>query len=262
MSIVHISEDLKQEFAIDSEGRATVSIRGTARTLGIDESSLREACRAGESTPQLAELLTEHGIDPAGISESGVSDVALAIIAKYYAYKSKKKSKQAENFDMAMSAFGIRTWIQNQLGYQAQQQFQSPLRLGDIPKPPARHRKPVSMDSQFGQFCIIMMAPGEYLEDDDAQPKYELSANFSDGKMIDIQRTLLQVARDMEYFDLAMFPNDRTGFHCPDQDIPGGLLGEGIRVGALELAGELGGNVAKLAASQRFADKQKGKKKK
>jgi hypothetical protein len=120
MSIVHISEDLKQEFAIDSQGKVTVSIRGAARLLEIDESSLRKNCRAGQNASTLAELLTEHGVDPAGLSENGITDVALAIVAKYYAYKAQKKSKQAEKFDMAMSAIGIRTWIQSELGYESQ----------------------------------------------------------------------------------------------------------------------------------------------
>lgn len=41
MSIVHISDDIKKEFKVISDGIAVVSIRGAARVVGVSETALR-----------------------------------------------------------------------------------------------------------------------------------------------------------------------------------------------------------------------------
>jgi hypothetical protein len=262
MSIVHISEDLIQEFTIDSEGKATVTIRGAARLLDIASQTLDDACRASLKPSKLAEKLIESGFNPASLAVVGIPDVAFALMVEYYAFDAQRKPEQAKNLCRSFLAIGIRTWIQKELDYQPQQQSQSPLRLGDIPKPPIRHRKPISVDSQIGDCLVLLAKPGIEIEDamENGNGEYLQSYDFdfSEAKMIDVQRFFLKIARDMEYVDLAIFPRDRTGFHCPDQDIPGGLLTEDVRVGAIKMAGD---KQARLAGSQRFADKQKSKKK-
>jgi hypothetical protein len=122
MNIVHISDDIKQEFHIDPDGKTFVTVNAAAQILGITRQGLQQNCNSNKISSRFGQYLSKSGIENVNFSEKGISDVALAIIAKYYAYKSNKKSEQAEQFDLAMSAIGIRTWIQSELGYQKQKQ--------------------------------------------------------------------------------------------------------------------------------------------
>jgi len=120
MNIVHIPDDIKQEFHIDPDGKTFVTVNAAAQILGITRQGLQKNCNSNQISSKFGQYLSQSGIQLRNLSEKGISDVALAIIAKYYAYKAKSKSKQAEQFDLAMSAIGIRAWIQVELGYQQQ----------------------------------------------------------------------------------------------------------------------------------------------
>lgn len=109
-----IPDEIKSEFSIDSTGKATISIRGAARLLGIAESSLREGARNNDS--KLAQSLTGKGFEGARFASDGIPDTAFSIIALYYAYKAGRHcTAQAEAICEVFEGIGVRTWIQEQL---------------------------------------------------------------------------------------------------------------------------------------------------
>jgi hypothetical protein len=129
MTIVHISDDIKQEFKIDLNGKTIVSIRGAARIAGVSEGALRKNLKlkgAYLSASKMAEMLIESGCEGAylsSFSKQGIPDTALAIILEYYAYEAEENcTQEAKLACRTYSAIGIRTWIQNELGYQKQEQ--------------------------------------------------------------------------------------------------------------------------------------------
>jgi hypothetical protein len=133
MTIVHISDDIKKEFKIDSTGKAIVSIRGAARIAGVSDTALRSNLKfkgANLSVSKMAEMLVDAGFEGANFSsfsKQGIPDTALATILEYYAHDAKENcTQQAKLACRAYAAIGIRTWIQNELGYQKQEQHDRP----------------------------------------------------------------------------------------------------------------------------------------
>ena len=99
-SIVRIPDEIRNEFRIGADGKAFVSIRGAARIADVDHKALTKAFKtAGGINPsKLAQALTESGFEPGDFSGTGVPDIALAIILKYYAFKANRTTEQAERF--------------------------------------------------------------------------------------------------------------------------------------------------------------------
>ena len=123
MTIIHISDELKKEFKVNSDGQSFVSIRGAARLCDIKSQTLDQNLGGGsENTSKLAQILIAHGFEPASMNSTGIPDIALIHILKYYAFKAKRTTEQAERFFDAMSAIGVRTWIQNELGFKEKPQ--------------------------------------------------------------------------------------------------------------------------------------------
>lgn len=111
-----IPSEVRHEFKIDSEGKATVSLRGAQRLLGLGNSTLIEQFTAARfPVPKIAELLIQKGFDPARFAQEGIPDTAFALIAKHYS----KTHPQAEMVYDAFAAIGIRSWIQQELGWSA-----------------------------------------------------------------------------------------------------------------------------------------------
>ncbi len=119
MSIIHIADDIKKEFEIHPDGTTSASHRGVARLLGVDRKNIDRNCRGEQMSRSYAEYLAEIGFKGGEHLGNRITDIELAIFAKYYAYKCEEKyrSKQAELVDLAFSAIGARTWIKTELGY-------------------------------------------------------------------------------------------------------------------------------------------------
>jgi hypothetical protein len=116
--IVSIPDEIRNEFRIGADGKAFVSIRGAARLADVSHVALIKAFEGGNKSPsKLAQSLIGAGFEPGNFSETSIPDIALALVLKYYAYKANRTTEQAERFYDAMSAVGIRTWIQQQLGW-------------------------------------------------------------------------------------------------------------------------------------------------
>ena len=122
-----IVDQIKNEISVDATGKGKASIRATARLMDVDHKGLSESLKTagGISPSKMATMLIEQGFDPGEILEwfdNGIPDMAIAVIAKYYAYKAGQRcKKQAEMVDTAFTAIGVRSWIQQQLGWKGQQ---------------------------------------------------------------------------------------------------------------------------------------------
>ena len=116
---LELAEDLRKEFKVDKEGKCTCTIRGTARLLDLDHSTLVKQFRTGEKNPsKLAQKLIDKGFDPMTFSKSGVPDTALMYITKHYAYHAGERcTKAAQNLDELFAAVGVRSTIQQSLGW-------------------------------------------------------------------------------------------------------------------------------------------------
>lgn len=121
-----LSEDLKNEIKIDNDGKGFVSIRGTSRLLGMVHSTLVENFGVRLETSKLAQKLTEQGFEVVGFSSSGIPDLALPVIADYYAFEANQASDEVKNncinFIRLTSSIGVRVWMQKIKGYQPSNQ--------------------------------------------------------------------------------------------------------------------------------------------
>ena len=120
--LITLSEDLKNEIKVDSEGKGYVSIRGAARLLGLGESTL--ICNFGDriETSKLAKTLTEKGFDVIAFASEGVPDKALPAIAYHYAFVSTHTSDETKQTCLRLielaSSIGVRVWMQKIKGYE------------------------------------------------------------------------------------------------------------------------------------------------
>jgi hypothetical protein len=117
-----IVDQIKNEITVDATGKGKASIRAVARLMDIDHAGLLGNIKSGERSPsKLAQMLIESGFDSGEQSlwiETGIPDLAIAVIAKYYAYKAGRYcKKQAELVDTAFTGIGVRTWMQQQVGW-------------------------------------------------------------------------------------------------------------------------------------------------
>jgi hypothetical protein len=135
-----IVDQIKSEITVDAEGKGKASIRAVARLMDVDHAGLLGNLKSGEQkSSKLAEMLMESGFDSgeqSSWSETGIPDLAIAIIAKYYAYKAGRYcKKQAELVDTAFTGIGVRSWMQQQVGWkkcETPQQPQEPLPVDSI----------------------------------------------------------------------------------------------------------------------------------
>lgn len=118
-NLSQIVADIKKEFKINKDGQVFCSIIGAARLLGVADTSIVR----GSAFPskKITEMLEPQGFKASAFVCEGIPDTALALLAKYFAYKANKKSIQAELVCDAFMAVGIRAWAQEQLGWQKKQ---------------------------------------------------------------------------------------------------------------------------------------------
>ncbi|MCU0552044.1 MAG: hypothetical protein MUC48_22125 [Leptolyngbya sp. Prado105] len=84
------TESIVSELTVDADGVGRCTIRGAARIVGIDQSSLTQSLKSAEGLKptNLVEMLIDQGFSGEGISRftrDGIPDRALSIIIQYYA---------------------------------------------------------------------------------------------------------------------------------------------------------------------------------
>ena len=112
-------ESIKTEMSVDSEGRVTFTISGTARLIGIDKSSLSKNFSVDRKGQKLSRMLIDKGFNPLTFGEEGIPDLAVALIVKYYAYETQHPRQEAKLTDLAMAGIGIRQWGRDLLGWKS-----------------------------------------------------------------------------------------------------------------------------------------------
>ena len=132
--IFHLPEDIRQEFTIDYDGSAYASQSAVARLCGIRQQSINELLEkiaTGKVTSESLKPLS--GIDYRGTGKK-IPDIAVAAIINHYAMYARNTTDQAKKVSLCFQAIGIRTWIQNELGWQKQNpdsKFAEDLMLAD-----------------------------------------------------------------------------------------------------------------------------------
>lgn len=114
-SIVTISEDIRNEFVVEKDGKVYAkSIRAVARLAGVSDSSIRNILQNLAAHKVDSEyLLMYAGQDFTG-AQTKLPDTLVAAIIKFYA---SRQNEQAVKVALAFMTVGIRTWFQQQLGY-------------------------------------------------------------------------------------------------------------------------------------------------
>ncbi len=114
-----LSDDIKQEIAIDLAGKCTASIRATATMFGVKSQTLDIHFKVQGSLPSLlTQNLISQGFDPASFSKNGVPDVALPVIAFYYAVEAGRRcTKEAKAVLQLFATIGARKCLQQVKGW-------------------------------------------------------------------------------------------------------------------------------------------------
>lgn len=122
-----IENQIASEVKVDADGKATFSLRASARLAGIDHSTLSKAFSCGEkNVSKLAQYLAQSGFDLVTISnfgKTGIPDIAVSEIIGYYAYDAGERcTEQAKQAARAFRAIGIRAYAHKIAKYNQQDQ--------------------------------------------------------------------------------------------------------------------------------------------
>lgn len=104
MAQIELIDSIKKETKIDKGGRATISMRGAARCVGISQQALSKSFQTSDNLApsELAKKLAINGFDVGCFASDGIPLEALEIIAFYYATGAGRHCTQS-----AKSLFGI-----------------------------------------------------------------------------------------------------------------------------------------------------------
>ncbi|MDJ0536797.1 MAG: hypothetical protein QNJ70_30645, partial [Xenococcaceae cyanobacterium MO_207.B15] len=115
-AIFALPENIKQEFSLDSQGRASASQRGTARLAGVSLEAIRKLLLKLSDNLDVPKILKSY----AGYNFKGdnLPDIVVALIIEYYAFEAGRYcTKQAKLVFRAFATVGFRVWAQQQLGW-------------------------------------------------------------------------------------------------------------------------------------------------
>lgn len=114
-NLAAIEFQIASEVKVDSQGKATFSIRAVARLAGIEHSSLVRGFQGAAQNPgKLAEFLVDKGVEGGALErfpETGIPDTVVALIVGYYAMQAGRYcTEQAKQVFFAFCAIGIRAY--------------------------------------------------------------------------------------------------------------------------------------------------------
>ena len=118
-NIVRLPEEIKQEFSIDSNGKAYASQRATARLAGVSQEAVRKLLLKLSDNLKASEIFEAYlGQDFKG---DKLPDTLVALIIEYYAFEAGRYcTEQAKLVFRSFAAIGFRTWAQQELGWQSE----------------------------------------------------------------------------------------------------------------------------------------------
>lgn len=128
MNIVHIPEEIRSEFSVNEAGQAFATQSGIARLCGVSKQSISLLIKEvalvhlrASSKIESEALKPLMGIDLSASSK--IADTEIVHFIFHYAMYAKKTTEQAKKLCLAFAAIGIRAWIQQEIGWQPQQQL-------------------------------------------------------------------------------------------------------------------------------------------
>lgn len=115
-------QDIKKEMKVDDNGVITFSLRGASRILGLHEKTL--SFTADKMNSKTAQLLISYGFQVELFASTGVPDLALAVLADYYANDAGKYcTQEAKIACKVFVTVGVRKWGQELLGWKPPQEY-------------------------------------------------------------------------------------------------------------------------------------------
>ena len=117
-------QDIKKEMKADDKGVISFSLRGASRVLGLHEKTL--SFTADKINSKIAQLLISYGFKVEEFAKLGMPDLALAILADYYANDAGAYcTGEAKLACRVFSTIGVRKWGQELLGWTPPQEYSS-----------------------------------------------------------------------------------------------------------------------------------------
>lgn len=123
-NLAAIEFQIASEVKVDSQGKATFSIRAVARLADIDHMNLVRAFQGGElKGSKLVEFLSQQGFkggDYSAFALTGIPDMAAASIVEYYAFEAGQRCKdQAKEVYRVFARIGIRAYAHKLTNWEA-----------------------------------------------------------------------------------------------------------------------------------------------
>jgi len=114
-SLAQIFDQYRDEFQVNADGTASITVRGLARLLGVSDTAIRKLIQKLQ-TNQPPQGLEHAATLASGVqTNSGIPDKLAGLIAQYYAGKGYE---QAQQLAAALISTSFRALIRQQLGYQ------------------------------------------------------------------------------------------------------------------------------------------------
>lgn len=124
INAITIPEEIKQEFSVEADGKTYASHRATARLCNVSHSAINKLIKkigGNLRVPKSLESFAKQDFEGGNLP-----DILVAKIIEYYAFDADRYcTEQAKLLFRTFSIIGIRTWIQQELNWQAPQQPRS-----------------------------------------------------------------------------------------------------------------------------------------
>ena len=109
-------EEISREITVNSAGHGFITAKGVSRLLGLQSPS---ALGVDRFPKKLAETFAQQGLS--GVDRP-FSDIALTLIAEYYAYYAQNTTGQARQVYRTLAATSARSWMQQVKGWAPREQ--------------------------------------------------------------------------------------------------------------------------------------------
>jgi hypothetical protein len=247
-----IPEEYRSEFSVDSEGKVGIGRRALARIINVKHSTIIRWLKSDQGWCAADELgISKVHLEGISSRSLAIPDILASRIIEHYAFDAGRNCKeQAIKVYRAFAAIGIRTFFQQQLGWQ--------------PPEPAIESEGVNYEEEISNLNEMVICLCERLE----RVERKTTSNTEDLKRLDCNQDLLeekyeQTIKDKEYkrkisLLIAKHCGDNEGFRRASWN---GIYGELIRQTEFQVyssaklwncscidAVEIGGYMSKLYA--------------
>ncbi|MGK7938306.1 MAG: hypothetical protein AB4206_21280 [Xenococcaceae cyanobacterium] len=115
-----LPDNIKSEFSIDKNGKASATGRGTARLAGVSQEAVRKILLKLSDNLKVSKSL--ESFMGQNFKGDNLPDILVASIIEYYAFDAGRYcTEQAKLVYRSFAVIGFRVWTQQQLGWQKKQ---------------------------------------------------------------------------------------------------------------------------------------------